>query len=94
MITITDFDLATFLFCQGFRPDDMAPLTNKKATFYFRPLEEIERLEKMFWAGEALVEPRHYTEARKTLKAQFENLITNSQKNDTKRNPHFPYLRN
>lgn len=75
---ISDFDLVTFLLCEGIVYQSLSPTSPKKAEFVYQTTKRLKTLSDSFWSGQARVEPRAYTTARKTIRAHFDNFMQNN----------------
>lgn len=74
---ISDFDLVTLLMCEGIVYSSLNPTSPRKAEFVFHETKRLKQISNLFWSGQARVEPRAYTTARKTVRAHFDNFMQN-----------------
>lgn len=75
--TTADFDLVTYLVCLGFIYTEMGQIGPRKAEFIFPDSPELQIKVDEFWKGKGLVEPKLFSQARKTIKAHFQDYMQN-----------------
>lgn len=72
---VSDLGQATALACSGFEIVDMAPNPDSdRVTFYFKPVDGIERITSLYWAGKLNVDAKNYWQEMRNLKSRLYSL--------------------
>lgn len=77
-ITIKDFNCVCYLVYKGFKYSEIIPVTERRGKFVFQnPTPELREEMKKNWNRETTVEPRAFIETFKTVKAHYDDYLTN-----------------